>query len=61
MKDEFDSMEFKPITEGLGFHKKTLSLGDEFNTKHVSPADRRAALTSRLPRAEAAADPGVAT
>jgi hypothetical protein len=48
MKDEFDSMEFKPITEGLGFHKKTLNLGEDFNTKPVSPTDGWAAQPPAL-------------
>src|SRR5580658_5966931 len=33
--DPFDEFEFKPLTEGLGFHKKTVSLKDGLKSTGV--------------------------
>lgn len=47
MSDNFEDFEFKPLTQGLGFHKKTVDLGKE---------EKKAEVTSTLPKRDINAD-----
>jgi hypothetical protein len=57
MSDPFEEFEFKPLTEGLGFHKKKSAAGgaDTASTQMLSALDLEIPnLTSPLPRPETA-------
>lgn len=47
--DPFDEFEFKPLTEGLGFHKKSLSLKDGLKSSGVIE-DELQSIPSSLPK-----------
>ena len=42
--DPFDEFEFKPLTNGLGFHKKTINLKDQVAASGLSRAEKKAEL-----------------
>lgn len=47
MSELFDEFEFKPLTEGLGFHKKSQNKEDDFTPLSVNKGSK---LSSPLPR-----------
>ncbi|NJL25897.1 MAG: hypothetical protein HC902_12510, partial [Calothrix sp. SM1_5_4] len=48
--DPFDEFEFKPLTDGLGFHKKTVSLKEGLNKSGVLE-DELHAVPAVVPKA----------